>query len=759
MTIASGARLGRYEIQAALGSGGMGEVYRAKDTQLGRTVAIKVVSEHTRSDLKMSKRLLQEARAASGLNHPNICTIYEVGEAEDISYIAMEYVAGRTLSADLLGHHGLDARIVIRYGIQMADALAHAHEHGIIHRDLKCDNILVSVDGRIKILDFGLAEHFTAGDIEKATVSNSTISQLPFAGTLAYMAPEILHGRTADLRSDIWALGIVLYALALGVQPFQGETPFEITSAILNDAPALLCEISTGLRMVIERCLQKESAQRYQRAGEVRAALEAIQFKTDIGKTGKRSSKAIDSLAVLPFFNVGGDAETEYLCDGLTETIINNLSQMPKLRVVPRSTVFRYKNHEIDLQSVGEELNVSAVLGGRVLQRSGDLVISTELVDVVRRSQLWGQQYNRKIAEILAIQDEISEEISQKLRLQLTRADRDKLTKRQTLSTEAYQLYLKGRYFLNRRSAMAFEVGIQAFQQAIATDPRYALAYAGLADAHMLAAWWESVPPAAAVQRARDAAQKALNIDSQLAEPHTSLGLAKFAHDWEWDGGVREMRRAIELNPRDTQAYHWSGLALCALGRTAEGNQYALRAYELEPLNLMTGVFHAVIPDYFERRFDQVIRALDGIAEMSPELPVASFFRTLALLSVNRTEDAVVQAQRGAELCGHLPLALGALGLACGFAGNQDGARKIIGQLQARLDYVPPLPVAFSYAGLGEVNQAFQWLERAVEERSLWIPWLAVDPRFDTFRGNARYYSILEQMALPRRVSAARKEI
>jgi len=422
---------------------------------------------------------------------------------------------------------------------------------------------------------------------------------------------------------------------------------------------------------------------------------------------------------------------------------------MPKLPVIPSSTAFRYKKRDLDVQTIGTELHVRAVLGGQVLQRGENLIIGTELVDVAKQSQLWGQQYNRKMADILAIQEDIASEISEKLRLQLSREDRKKLIRRQTDNTQAYQLYLKGRYFLNRRTADAFRRGIQALQQAITGDSRYALAYAGLADAHLLTAWWESVHTEIAIQQAEDAANKALDIDATLAEPHTTLGLAKLAHHWDWERGIRETRRATELNPGYTQGHYWCGFALCALGRSAEGGQCTRRAHELEPLNLVAGAFHAVIPDYFERRFEVVVDALSPLLEMDPDLPVALFFRALALLSTNRMEEAVAEAEHGAEISGRLPLMLGLLGLAYGSAGYHDRARQVLAEIQAHACYVPPLPLALTYAGLGEMNDAFCWLEKAVQERSLWIAWLAVDPRFDLFRGDSRYHSILERMRLP----------
>ncbi len=404
MAIATGTQLGPYQVQAAVGSGGMGDVYRARDIRLDRIVAIKVISQRREHDGKTRKQLLQEARTASGLNHPNICTIYEVGEADDIAYVVMEYVAGRTLT-ELRGPHGLPAPEVIRYAFQIADALTHAHEHGVVHHDLKSDNIVVTEDGRTKILDFGLAERLSADDLDQATLSHSAFGDQKLAGTLPYMAPEILHGQTADIRVDIWALGVVLYEIASGTLPFQGKTAFELTSAILKGLPpALSSDIPAGLRSVIQRCLQKQPSQRYQRPSELRAALEAIQSGPTFRQPAKRLSKDIGSLAVLLFSNLSGDADTEYLCDGVTDAIINSLSQMPKLRVIPRSTAFRYKKRDLDLQTIGTELNVRAVLGGRVLQRGENLIIGTELVDVAKQSQLWGQQYNRKMADILATQ-------------------------------------------------------------------------------------------------------------------------------------------------------------------------------------------------------------------------------------------------------------------------------------------------------------------------------------------------------------------
>jgi eukaryotic-like serine/threonine-protein kinase len=754
MAIATGTRLGAYEVQSVIGSGGMGKVYRAVDTRLDRAVAIKVVTEFKQEESSTREQLLREARIASKLNHPNICTIYEVGQSGDVTYIVMEYVGGRTLN-EVRGGRGLDFETVVRYGVQMAGALEHAHEHGIIHRDLKAENIVVTSDDRIKVLDFGLAEHVSVEQLDDATMSDSLVSEPRLAGTLAYMAPEVLLGKVADLRADIWALGVVLYELASGQLPFRGNSLFEISSAILKDTPTpLRDEIPAGLRNIIQHCLQKEPAQRYQHCAEIAAALEGARFATaanatSIDRRSKRAGKTIESIAVLPFANPTGEAETEYLCDGITETIINSLSQIPKLRVIPRSTVFRYKNREFDIQTVGKELEVRAVLGGRVLQRGGSLTIATELVDLARNAQVWGQRYNRKMQDLLAIQEEISEEIFQKLRIHLTPEDKKKLLKLQPTDTEAYRLYLKGRHFLNRRSAKAFASGIDALRQATTRDPYYALAYSGLADAHLLTAWWESVPTGLTMQQVRVVAQTALKLDNILAEPHTSLGLVKLAHDWDWEEGLLEMRRATDLNPVYTQGYYWRGLALCALGRMREGGVCTMRAHELEPLNALADTFHGVVPHYFNRNFDQVIRALDRVIEMNPDVPVASFFRAMALFSVGRIQEAITEAQRGVALSGHLPLITGILGLFCGTAGHRDRAQQIIGELQAQANYVPPLPVALTFGGMGEMDNAFQWLERAVQERSLWIAWLAVDPRFDLFRRDVRYYSILERMKFP----------
>ncbi len=751
MALTAGTELGPYEIVSPLGAGGMGEVYRARDIRLGRIVAIKLISERKRLDVKARKRLLKEARAASSLSHPNICTIYEVGESDGVAYIAMEYVPGRTLS-ELCWAHGLPSEGVIRYGIQISDALAHAHKHGIVHRDLKSDNIIVTPEGRTKILDFGLAEYFSVNDLERTTQSCSTLSDQPFAGTLPYMAPEVLQGQVADTRADIWALGVVLYEISCGNRPFQGKTCFDLTSAILKGGPPpFSSDIPIVLRSVIQRCLQREPAQRYQHSTEVRAALEAIEFTPRFGTPDKRLAKTIKSLAVLPFSNVSGDPDAEYLCDGISEAIINSLSQIPKLRVIPRSTVFRYKDREVEPQTVGNELNVRAVLSGRVLQRGGKLIIGTELVDVAKQSQLWGEQYSLRIEDIFAIQEDIAGKISEKLRLQLTRENKNKLRKRQTDNAEAYRLYLQGRHFLNRRSARAFAAAIEALEQAIAVDSRYALAYAGLADAHLLTAWWESRPTEIAIRQVRDAAYRALEIDDTLAEPYSALGLAKLAHDWDWEGGLREMRRAIELNPSYTQGFYWYAFALSALGRTAESRQCMFRAHELEPLNLVASALYAICPDYFDRKFGRVIDALNDLAELSPEVPIALFFRAMSYLSTNRMEEAIAEAQRGADVSGGLPLMTGILGLACGSAGQHERARNLLSQLQVLPHYVPPLPVALTYAGLRDMNEAFHWLEKAVEERSLWIVWLAVDPRFDLFRGDPRYFSILERMRLPLR--------
>jgi len=746
--------LGHYRIVEKIGAGGMGEVYRATDTRLGRDVALKVLRAAAVDDKAAQARLLQEARTASALNHPSICTIFEVGEADGSVYIAMEFVAGRPLS-EAIPREGLPAEMVVRYGAQIADALGHAHQRGIIHRDLKCANVIVTPQNRVKILDFGLATH-REEEFTEATQSRLSLTESGgIAGTLYYIAPEILHGASADARSDIWALGVILYEMAARVRPFDGTTEFALSSVILRDPPPPLPPaVPAGLRSVIERCLTKEPAERYQRAGEVFAALEAIQSQVVKGPAAvprRRPGKNIRSLAVLPFANATADLETEYLSDGITESLINSLAQLPRLRVMARSTVFRYKGQTMDPQAIGRELNVGAVLIGRILQRDDALLVTAELVDVADGWRLWGEQYNRKRADILAVQDEIAREISEKLRVRLTGEDKKRLTKRHTQDTEAYHLYLKGRYHWNKRTREGLEKGVEYFKQAIERDPNFALAYAGLADSYYLLAGtaFGALPPGEAIPRAKAAALKALQIDDALAEAHASMA-SILTSEWNWPGAEKEYKRSIELNPSYATVRQWYAFYLATMGRLEEALVEAKRAQELDPLSIIINKDLGLV-FYYARQPDRAIEQYQKTIELDPNFALAHQALGRACLEKGMYHEAVEHIERAASLARESVAMSAALAHAYALAGKRDEAEKILGELleRSRRSYVNPTSIAVIYAGLGDKQNALGWLEKAYAERNTGLFTLKVHPIFDGLHSDPRFQDLLRRMGLP----------
>ncbi|MBI3697405.1 MAG: protein kinase, partial [Acidobacteria bacterium] len=663
MPLVAGLKLGPYEILAPLGAGGMGEVYRARDTRLDREVAIKVLPEHLAKDPQAMARFEREAKAVAALSHPNILAIHDVGSEQGVAYVVMELLEGETLRARV-GRSAVPWRKAVEIGVAIADGLAAAHSKGIIHRDLKPENIFLTSDGRVKILDFGLARWKPKPSAPTDAAATTETEAGTVMGTVGYMSPEQIRGTAADAPSDIFSLGCVLYEMVTGQRSFARSTAPETLTAILNEDPPNLAdsgkEIPADLQGIIHHCLEKNAEQRFQSARDLAFALRAAAGSggagVPAGPRGSRkrlnrsiwagaavvllaggsffvwrvtSGKAIDSLAVLPFVNVGADPNTEYLSDGITENLINSLSQIPKLRVVPRNRVFRYKGRETDTEKIGRELNVRAVLTGRVVQRGDSLNIQTELVDVAADSQLWGRQYERKFSEIIPVQEEIAKEVSEKLRLRPTGEEQKRLAKRYTENAEAHQLYLRGRYYWNRRTTETLKRAAEYFRQAIDKDPTYALAWAGLADCYALYGAYGVLPPPEAAPKAKEAANRALVLDDRLAEPHAALGLAKTVYDWDWSGAEREFKRSIEINPSYATAHYWYSICLGATGRLDEAIAGSKRAQEADPLSPNIGTAAGDM-FYFARRYDQAIKQYRKTLDMDPNFPRAHWFLAMA---------------------------------------------------------------------------------------------------------------------------------
>jgi len=729
MPLSAGDKLGPYEILASIGAGGMGQVYRARDSRLNRDVAIKVSGE------RFSERFESEAKAIAALNHPNICQIYDVGP----NYLIMEYVDGLPI-VDCEQPQALPPAEALRLARQIAAALEAAHGKGIIHRDLKPANILATSGGVVKLLDFGLAKQSHGSLTEDETQTMGVTQVGTIMGTPAYMSPEQAEGKPADARSDIFSFGAVLYEMLAGRRAFSGGSSAATIGAIVHKNPDPL-NAPPALEMIVRRCLSKSPDGRFQSATDLRRALEeastrgisGIKRRTIaltvavsllvIGSAGlfiylKGSKTGIDSIAVLPLENRSNDPDADYISDGVTESINNSLARLPSLRVIPHSVASHYKGKAMDVQKVGDDLRVQAVLTGDVRQRGDDLTIDVELDDVRNGKQLWGERYNRKLADLLAVQNEIAREVSQRLRSQLSVEDQQKLTKGSTDNPEAYQLYLKGKYYTNKLSKDGFGKGIGYFNQAIALDPNYGLAYSGLAYNYINQDDW-FMPPNEAGPKARDAARKALAIDESDAGAHLSLAIETHWYDWNWAAAESEFKRAIELNPNNSEALGYYSWFLAPMGRKDEALAQAKRSQQADPLSTMANLFVGSVL-VFNRQWDPAIGQLRSAIELDPTFWFDHCFLGRAYEPKGRLPEAIAEFQRALELEKDNAETWSSLGHAYALSGNRAKAQKMLDHLKelSAHTWVAPYNVAVVYAGLGEKDQAFR-LARSGLQRSV----------------------------------------
>jgi serine/threonine protein kinase/tetratricopeptide (TPR) repeat protein len=766
-----GLTIGHYRIFEELGRGGMGVVYRAQDVRLERQVALKFLPEPVRDDPEAIERFRREARAASALNHPAICTIYDIGDEGGHPFIVMELLEGETLK-QLLDRETLSAAAALDYGLQLADGLDAAHAKHIVHRDIKPANIFITRRRQAKLLDFGLAKLHEPGaaDLAMGPTRTAAITRAgALLGTVAYMAPEQVRGQAIDGRSDLFSLGVVLYEALTGEHPFMGPTMGAIFDAILHRRPRGPREVSAavpaGLETIVLKTIEKDRRRRFQSAADLRSALEEWRRilpggadstpsgvvpgtatppaprppRRSPSSSGRSRSKPIDSLAILPFVNASGEAETEYLSDGITESIIDNLSRVSGLRVVPRTTVFRYKQSEKDLQTIAKELKVKAVLSGRVSLRSGQLIVQAELVDAARDAQLWGERYNRGFADVFAVQEEMATAISSSLQLRLSGEDRQQLARHPTHDSQAYEAYLKGRYYWNKRRLDAFMRATVHFQEAIDRDPNFLLAYTGLADTLNLLGYYNHRPPSTVYPRAKAAAARALEIDPALAEAHASLGYTTLFYDRDWPVAERKFRDALTLNPAYASAHQWYGWYLLVMARFDDALAAMRRAAELDPLSLIINVHLGYALSLAGQHQDAIVQ-LQHTLELDPAFALAHLRLGLLYRQVGRANDGLREIELGVDLSDR-QVGLGLLGQAYAEDGRMADAQEILQRLEHPGDdrFVSPLDCAFVCDGLGELDRAFACLEQALTARISdvvrlkvlhWSAALRADPRF-----------------------------
>jgi serine/threonine protein kinase/Tfp pilus assembly protein PilF len=775
----------RYEIIEELGKGGMGAVYRVDDIKAKEEVALKLIKPEIAADKKTIERFRNELTTARMIAHRNVCKMFDLGEEKGTHYITMEYVPGEDLKSFIRRSKRLSIPSTVSIAKQICEGLSEAHNLGIVHRDLKPSNIMIDKDGNARIMDFGIA---------RSLIAKGLTGEGVMIGTPEYMSPEQAEAKAVDHRSDIYSLGVVLYEMVTGRLPFDGDTPLSMalkhTSETPKDPKEFNPQIPDDLSKLILKCLEKDKDIRYPSTRQVWSELEDVEM--GIPTTGRvlhkkklktkstvelkwknifiyggaaillvslvvcglylliESGEAMDSIAVLPFENVNANPETEYLSDGITESVINKLSQLPGLKkVIARGSVFRYKGTKIDPQAVGQELDVDVVLMSQMNQLGNELSISVELINVRDNKHIWGSKYRRDLSEIFAVEDEISNSITENLKLRLTNEELERVVKRHTKSTEAYKAYLKGKFYWNKRTKEGMERSIEYFRQAIKEDPTYAPAHSALAGTYSTLGSWGVIAPKVAFSRAREATLKALELDDLLAEAHSAIAGIKSDFEWDWEGAERGFKRAIELNPNYASAHQWYGEYLTYMGRFDEAIAEFKRAQELDPLSLIINAAIGWVY-YFEGRYDQSIQQCRKTLEMDSDFYPANIYLGWNYIAKGMYNEAIEVSQKAVARSGGSALGVSALIISYDGLSMPDKAKESLDSLleKAKEEYVSPFHIAMTYSALKEKDKAFEWLEKSYEEHFVKTVFLKYGRWFDSLRSDPRFKAFLKKVNL-----------
>jgi serine/threonine-protein kinase len=740
-----GKTISHYRIIAKLGEGGMGVVYRAEDTKLGREVALKFLSPDMTRDDSAAERFVREAKAAAALNHPNICTVHEINEADGQTFIAMECVEGENLRA-MIKAGALELNEAIDVAIQVAEGLAAAHEKGIVHRDIKPANIVVTPNGQAKIMDFGLVS--MTGGVQLTRIGTTV-------GTVAYMSPEQAHGETVDHQTDIWSLGVVLYEMLAGKRPFTGDRDQTVIYSILNDEPESVAscvpDAPPEITGILLKALAKEPAARYQSAGDLAADLGAIRQKLVFDPTVvvAAETEALPSIAVLPFTNMSPDPENDYFGDGMAEELANALAQLPQLRVAARTSAFQFRGKDSDVREIAAKLNVGTVLEGSVRKAGSKLRVTAQLISVSDGFHMWSDRYDREMEDIFAVQDEITAAIVDQLKMKLGLEPDAPIVRRHTDNLDAYALYLKGLYYWNSLTPEGLRKSRECYEKAIEIDPDYALAHAALSMWHQSLAFWADAPPSEAFSKSRAAAERALEIDETVAIAHNCLAVIHFMHDWDWERAEREFERAIALDPSSPFGHLNYAFLLTDLARHEDALRESGIAQRLDPLSTVVNTWAASLM-VSAGRVSEGIAELEEIVARDPGAWQPHLWISAAYSRAGMRDPAIASAEQAAVLAQDLAVTMTALASAYVLGGRAEDGGRVLKKLQERAQrgYVSPTLLAFVHVARGAIDDAVECAERAYDERDHWLRGSRSNPagvRFD----DPRLQAILQRIGLP----------